>query len=55
MREVIRLVSSENTGSTYYTTKNKKSAKEKLELKKFDKRLRKVVLFVEKKMPSPKK
>ncbi|MEZ4271546.1 MAG: 50S ribosomal protein L33 [Myxococcota bacterium] len=55
MREKIRIVSSEGTGCAYYTTKNKKTATGKLELKKYDWKLRRHVMFVETKMPSPKK
>ena len=43
------------TGTTYYTTKNKRTMTGKLELKKYDPRIRKHVLFVEAKMPNPKK
>lgn len=48
MREIIKLVSSENTGYFYTTTKNKKSGKGKLELKKYDPVVRKHVVFKEK-------
>ncbi|MCC6215229.1 MAG: 50S ribosomal protein L33 [Polyangiaceae bacterium] len=51
MRENIRLVSSEGTGTIYYTTKNKRTQTSKLELKKYDPKLRKHVLFKEAKMP----
>jgi large subunit ribosomal protein L33 len=51
MRDNIRLVSSEGTGFTYYTTKNKKKQQGKLELKKYDPVLRRHVVFKEAKMP----
>lgn len=47
MREIIKLVSSANTGYFYTTTKNKKAAKGKLEMKKYDPRARKHVVFKE--------
>ena len=55
MRELIRLVSSEGTGYTYYTSKNKRTQTEKLKLRKYDPVVRKHVEFVEAKMPNPKK
>ena len=55
MREIVRLVSSAGTGYCYYTTKNKRKTTDKIELKKYDPKVRKRVLFVEGKMPSPKK
>jgi large subunit ribosomal protein L33 len=55
MRDMIRLVSTAGTGTTTYTTKNKRTMTGKLELKKYDPRVRKHVLFVEAKMPNPKK
>jgi large subunit ribosomal protein L33 len=45
-REVIKLKSTEST-STYWTTKNKKTKTERLELKKYDRKLRKHVVFKE--------
>jgi large subunit ribosomal protein L33 len=51
MRENIRLVSTEGTGATYYRTKNKRTQTTKLELKKYDPKLRKHVVFKEAKMP----
>lgn len=48
MREIIKLASSAGTGYFYTTTKNKKLAKEKLEVKKYDPVARKHVLFKEK-------
>ncbi len=52
MRETIQLVSSAGTGCTYYTQKNKRTTTDKLQFMKYDRKLRKRVLFVEKKMPS---
>jgi large subunit ribosomal protein L33 len=50
MRENIRLVSTAGTGFTYYTTKNKRTQTNKLELKKYDPVKREHV-FKEAKMP----
>ena len=50
MRDKIRLVSTAGTGYEYVTTKNKRTMTGKLELKKFDPRARKHVIFVEKKI-----
>jgi large subunit ribosomal protein L33 len=50
MRDMIQLVSTAGTGYAYVTTKNKKTATGKLELKKYDPVARKHVLFVEKKI-----
>ncbi|MBL8678167.1 MAG: 50S ribosomal protein L33 [Myxococcales bacterium] len=55
MREMIRLVSSAGTGYTYYTTKNKRTTTNKIELMKYDPVAKKHVLFSEAKMPNPKK
>ena len=52
MREIIRIVSSAGTGEAYYTKKNKRTMTDKLQLMKYDRKLRKKVLFVEQKMPS---
>lgn len=51
MRENIRLVSSAGTGFAYYTTKNKRTQTNKLELKKYDPVARQHVVFKEAKMP----
>ncbi len=51
MRELIRLVSTAGTGYHYYTTKNKRTQTAKLELKKYDPKARKHVVFKEQKMP----
>jgi len=51
MRENIRLVSSAGTGFTYYTTKNKRTQTNKLEIKKYDPVRRQHVVFKETKMP----
>jgi large subunit ribosomal protein L33 len=50
MREKIKLVSSAGTGTYYTTTKNKKLATGKLTFKKYDKKIRKHVEFVEEKL-----
>ena len=45
-REIIKLKSTEST-EMYWTTKNKKSTTGRLELKKYDKKLRRHVIFKE--------
>ena len=50
-RELIRLVSTANTGFFYTTTKNRKTTPDKLVLKKYDPVVRKHVVFKETKMP----
>lgn len=50
MREKIKLVSTAGTGYYYTTTKNKKLAGGKLQLKKYDPKVRKHVEFVEEKL-----
>lgn len=55
MREMIRLVSSAGTGFTYYTTKNKRTTTEKLQLRKYDPIVRAHATFTEAKMPNPKR
>lgn len=45
-RETIKLKSTEST-DVYWTTKNKKTTTGRLELKKFDKKLRRHVIFKE--------
>lgn len=50
MRELIKLESTAKTGYFYTTSKNKKTKTEKLELKKYDPKAKKHVLFVEKKL-----
>jgi large subunit ribosomal protein L33 len=47
MRDTIKLVSSAGTGYCYYTTKNKRTMSEKLQLKKYDPIARKHVVFTE--------
>ena len=47
MRDIIKLVSTAGTGYTYYTTKNKRTQTEKLEIRKFDPIIRKHVIFKE--------
>lgn len=48
VREIIKLKSTESTDMRW-TTKNKKKSAERLELKKFDKNLKKRVVFRESK------
>jgi large subunit ribosomal protein L33 len=48
--EIIKLESSAGTGYFYTTTKNRKATQEKLKLKKYDPKVRKHVLFEEKKL-----
>ncbi len=50
MRELIKLESTAGTGTFYTVTKNKKKHTDKMEVKKYDKKLRKHVAFVEKKL-----
>ena len=50
MREKIKLVSTAGTGHFYTTTKNKKNHPEKLEVKKYDTRVRKHVAYKEAKI-----
>ena len=50
MREKIKLVSSAGTGHYYTTDKNKRTATEKLELKKYDPVVRRHVLYKEAKL-----
>ncbi|MCZ6498861.1 MAG: 50S ribosomal protein L33 [Gammaproteobacteria bacterium] len=50
MREKIRLMSTAGTGHYYTTTKNKRLHPEKLELKKYDPRIRKHVIYKETKI-----
>ncbi|MFL2547528.1 MAG: 50S ribosomal protein L33 [Candidatus Rariloculaceae bacterium] len=47
MREKIRLNSSAGTGHFYTTTKNRRLHPEKMEVKKYDPRVRKHVLYKE--------
>ncbi len=49
-RELIKLESTAGTGVFYVTSKNKRTMTGKLELKKYDKKARKHVKFVEKKL-----
>ena len=48
-----RLIALQNkkTGEVYITSKNKKKVERKIELKKYDKKLHKRVVFVEVKLP----
>ena len=50
MREKIKLVSTAKTGHYYTTTKNKRQQPDKVEIKKFDPRIRKHVLYKETKI-----
>ena len=50
MRDKIKLVSSAGTGHFYTTTKNKRQHPEKMEVKKFDPRVRKHVMYKEAKI-----
>ncbi len=50
MREKIKLESTAGTGHFYTTTKNRKTTPGKLELKKYDPKARKHVLYKEKKL-----
>ena len=50
MRDIIKLVSSANTGHYYTTTKNKRTTPDKIEMKKFDPVVRKHVAFKEAKI-----
>ncbi len=49
-RELIRLVSTAGTGYFYTTTKNRQNSPKKLELKKYDPKIRKHVIFKESKI-----
>ncbi len=50
MRDKIKMVSSAGTGHFYTTTKNKRTMTEKLEMKKFDPKVRKHVMYKEAKI-----
>ncbi|HXK55385.1 MAG: 50S ribosomal protein L33 [Gammaproteobacteria bacterium] len=50
MRDKIRLVSSAGTGHFYTTTKNKRNMPGKMEIKKFDPKIRKYVMYKEAKI-----
>jgi large subunit ribosomal protein L33 len=47
VREKIKLVSTADTGYYYTTTKNKRNITEKIQLKKYDPKIRKRVIFKE--------
>jgi len=47
MRDKIKLVSSAGTGHFYTTTKNKRNMPGKMEIKKFDPKIRKHVMYKE--------
>ncbi len=50
MRDKIKMVSSAGTGHFYTTTKNKRTMSGKLQLKKFDPKVRKHVIYKEAKI-----
>jgi len=50
MRDKIKMVSSAGTGHFYTTTKNRRTMTEKLEMKKFDPKVRKHVMYKEAKI-----
>ena len=50
MRDKIRLVSSAGTGHFYTTTKNKRNMPWKMEIRKFDPKIRKHVMYKEAKI-----
>ncbi len=50
MRDKIRLVSSAGTGHFYTTTKNKRNMAGKMQIKKFDPKIRKHVMYKEAKI-----
>ena len=50
MRDKIKLVSTAGTGHFYTTTKNKRTKPDKLEIKKYDPKARKHVLYKETKL-----
>lgn len=50
MRDKIRLVSSAGTGHFYTTTKNKRNMPGKMEITKFDPKIRKHVMYKEAKI-----
>ncbi|MEC8207855.1 MAG: 50S ribosomal protein L33 [Pseudomonadota bacterium] len=50
MRDKIRLVSTAGTGFFYTTDKNKRNMSEKMEIKKYDPKARKHVIFKEAKI-----
>ena len=50
MRDKIKLVSSAGTGNFYTTTKNKRTMPDKMEMMKYDPRVRKHVMYKEAKI-----
>ena len=50
MRDKVKLVSSAGTGHYYTTSKNKRLHPEKMEVKKYDPRIRKHVMYKEAKI-----
>ncbi|MTV24995.1 50S ribosomal protein L33 [Nitriliruptoraceae bacterium ZYF776] len=47
-RVTVTLLSTEGTGTTYTTTKNRQTQRERLEMRKYDRKLRRTVVFREK-------
>lgn len=47
MRDIIKLVSTANTGHFYTATKNKRKKPEKMEIKKYDPKAKKHVVYKE--------
>jgi len=50
MREKVKMVSSAGTGHFYTTDKNKRTTPDKLEMKKYDPKVRKHVMYKESKI-----
>jgi large subunit ribosomal protein L33 len=50
MRDKIKLVSTAGTGHFYTTTKNKRNQPDKMEIRKFDPKVRKHVIYKEAKI-----
>jgi large subunit ribosomal protein L33 len=50
MREIIKLLSTANTGHFYTTTKNRRTKTEKVEIRKYDPVARKHVIYKESKI-----
>jgi large subunit ribosomal protein L33 len=50
MRDKIKLESTAGTGHFYTTTKNKRTTPDKIEIKKFDPKARKLVIYKETKL-----
>ncbi|MBX4180958.1 50S ribosomal protein L33 [Sodalis sp. CWE] len=50
VREIVKLISSAGTGHFYTTTKNKRNSASKMQLKKFDPKIRQHVIYKETKV-----